>query len=63
MLDSNTTFIETLICEWYGIRCGSMNGHQKDICFKRDWTMCLKHDNHSKFDNQHDGKEREGKPI
>ena len=29
-----TTMIWTPICVWYVVRCGSKNGHQKDMCSK-----------------------------
>ena len=33
--------------------CGSENGCQKDMSFKREWTTCSKYDNHSKFNSEH----------
>jgi hypothetical protein len=32
------------------VRCGSKNGHQKDM-LKRDWTTCLKYANHSRLNS------------
>jgi hypothetical protein len=34
--NSNTTIIEIPLFEWYVIRCGSKNGHQKDLCFEEE---------------------------
>ena len=34
------------------VRCGSKNGHQKDL-FKRDWTACSSFVNHSRLNSQH----------
>ena len=31
MFDSNTSLTWTHMCEWYVVRCGSKNGHQKKI--------------------------------
>jgi hypothetical protein len=31
---SNTTIIWTPLFEWYVVRCGSQNKHQRDMCFK-----------------------------
>ena len=42
------------IFEWYGLRCGSKNGYQKDTCLKR-LTRYSKYVDHSRFNNQHDG--------
>jgi hypothetical protein len=39
---------------WYGVRCGSTNGHQKDLCFGTDWSSCSECANHSKLNRQHD---------
>ena len=33
-LTFHTNIILTLIFEWYVIKCGSKNGHQKDTCLK-----------------------------
>ena len=41
----------TPIFEWCVVRCGSMNGYQKDV-FERDWTTCSKYDNHSRLNSQ-----------
>ena len=40
------------IFKWYEVMCGFKNGYQKDL-FKRDWTTCLEHDNHSRLSSQH----------
>ena len=37
---SNIAIIWTLIFEWYVIRCGFKNGHQKDMCFK-ELGLCV----------------------
>lgn len=37
------------------VRCGYENGHQKDMCVKREWNANLKYINHSKFNSQYDG--------
>ena len=34
MPNSNIAIIWTPIPEWYVVRCGSKNGHQKDMCSK-----------------------------
>ena len=52
------TFLnQTHVFEWYVIRSSSENKYQKDMkmcmCWKRDWTMCSKYDNHSRLNNQH----------
>jgi hypothetical protein len=37
-------------------RCGSKVRHQKYMCLEKikDWTMCSKYANHSRFNGQHD---------
>ena len=32
--NSNTTIIQTPILDWYVVKCGSKNRHQKDMCSK-----------------------------
>ena len=39
------------IFEWCVFRCGSKNGHQKDV-FQRDWTTCSISVNHCRFNSQ-----------
>ena len=35
------------------VRCGSTNGYKKRQVFKRDWTMCSRYHNYSRFNSQH----------
>ena len=49
---SNTTFISTPILEWFMVRGGSKNIHQKHV-FKSDWITCSIYTNHSRFNSQH----------
>ena len=35
MLNSNIAIFRTPIFEWYMFRCGSKNGHQNYMCFKK----------------------------
>ena len=56
---SNTTKIWTSTFEWYVVRYGSKNMHQKMHVFRNNWTTCSKYANHSKFNSQCDG----GRPI
>ena len=43
----------TPLSEWYVVRCGSKNWHQKDV-FKRKWTTCSKYPKHTRLSSQHD---------
>ena len=52
MPKSNITIILTPIFEWYVVRFGSKNEHQKDMCLKG--LTCLNYVNHFRRDNQHD---------
>ena len=52
----------TSIFEWYVIRYGSKNGHQKDVS-KREWTMCSRNDNHSSLNRQHSWRDLYGHLI
>lgn len=49
---SNTTITGTPMVEWYVVTPGSQNGHQKRHGFKRDWTVCLKYAQHSRFNSK-----------
>ena len=49
---SNITTIWTPVFEWYVVRCGSKNGHQR-LVFKRDWATCSKYLNYSRLSSQH----------
>ena len=50
----SVTFLnQTPICEWCVGTCGSKNGHQKGIMFRRDWTTCSKFVNHLRLSSQH----------
>ena len=40
MLECNTTIIRAPIFDWYVVMCGSKTWHQKDMCLKRDLSMC-----------------------
>lgn len=37
-----------LCSERYVVRCRSKNGHEEEVCFKRNWTTCLDCGNHSR---------------
>ena len=47
---SSTTIIWTLVVEWYMVRCGSKNGHQKDMGLEE--IVCSKYTNYSRFYSQ-----------
>ena len=44
-----------MLFEQYLVRCDFKKQLPKRHVFKRDWTSCLKHDNHSILYSQHDG--------
>ena len=41
------------VFEWCAVRCRSKNGHQKDMCLERDWTMCSTFVDYSWLNSQH----------
>ena len=53
VLNSVTYLNRTPIFEWYVIRCGSENKHQKDMCLKKEWTTRSKHVNHLELNSQY----------